>query len=200
MQQINLYQDVLKKKQNRFAPAQLLQYGLVAFGVLVVVSIVQTWQYYAAQGDIAELKSQQQQLLFQVQTISNELSAISDDTLLKAAISKKEQELLNKQNVMQVLSGRQFGNIEGFANHLRGLSRQHIDGIWLTGLHIHSGGTRLNLSGSTYAPENVPKYLQNLAQEPGFRGLEFKTFLMERKDKSSLVNFDIRSKQNEPGS
>lgn len=195
MQQINLYQDALRKKRNPFAAAKLVQYAIAAVAVLVVISVVQAWQHYAAKTEIAELKNQQQQLLAQVQTISNELSAISDDSLLKASISKKEQELTNKQNVLQALSGKQFGNAKGFADHLLGLSRQHIDGVWLTGLHIHSGGTRLNLSGNTHAPENVPRYLQNLAQEPGFRGLEFKTFLMERKDKSSLVRFDIRSKQ-----
>lgn len=195
MQQINLYQDVLRKKADPFTPQKLLQYAGIAAGMLVMITLVQAWQHYTAKVNVAELKQQQQKLLADVQTLSTELSKISDDSLLKASIIKKEQELVNKQNVLQVLSGKQFGNAQGFADHLRGLSRQHIDGVWLTGLHIHSGGTRLNLSGSTYAPETVPKYLQNLAQEPGFRGLEFKTFLLERKDKSALVNFDIRSQQ-----
>ena len=100
---------------------------------------------------------------------------------------------------MQALSGRQFGNAKGFAEQFVGLSRQHVAGVWLTGLYIHAGGTKLNLNGSTYSPESVPKYLQNLSQEAGFRGLEFQTFLMERVDQSSLVNFSIRSKENEPG-
>ena len=64
---------------------------------------------------------------------------------------------------------------------------------------VHRCCAKLNLNGSTYSPESVPKYLQNLSQEAGFRGLEFQTFLMERVDQSSLVNFSIRSKENEPG-
>jgi hypothetical protein len=199
MQQINLYQPVLRKKRNQFAAPKLMQYALLVAGALVVTSGVQWWQSASAKRALADLKQQQQQLLTQVQTISTELSAMSDDALIKASITQKEHELINKQNVLQVLSGKDFGNSTGFAEHFSGLARQHIDGLWLTGLHIHSGGTRLNLSGSTYAPENVPRYLQNLAQEPGFRGLEFKTFLLERKDKSPLVNFDIRSQQGEPG-
>ena len=200
MQQINLFQAGLRKKQNRFAPAQLAQYAVIVVAVLVIISSVQTWLYYRATTRISELKATQQQLLAEVQKISNELSAGSDDSQLKVTISKKEQEQANKQNVLQALSGKQFGNVKGFADQFVGLSRQHIEGVWLTGLHIHSGGTRMNLTGSTYAPENVPKYLQNLSQEADFRGLEFKTFLMERKDKSSLVNFSIRSKQDEPKS
>lgn len=199
MQQINLYQSILHKKQDRFAPAVLARYGVMVVAVLVVISAVLTWQYYSASSEIDQLKLSQQGLLQDVQKISAELSAISDDSVLLASIKKKEQELANRQNVLQVLSGKHFGNAKGFANHFVGLARQHIDGIWLTSLHIHSGGTRLNLSGSTYTPENVPKYLQKLSEEPDFRGLEFKTFLMERKDKSSLVNFDIRSKQAGPG-
>ena len=200
MQQINLFQAGLRTKQNRYAPAQLVQYAVMVVAVLVIISSVQAWLYSRANTRISELKATQQQLLAEVQKISNELSASSDDSQLKASISKKEQEQANKQNVLQALSGKQFGNVKGFADQFVGLSRQHIEGVWLTGLHIHSGGTRMNLTGSTYAPENVPKYLQNLSQEADFRGLEFKTFLMERKDKSSLVNFSIRSQENKPKS
>ena len=200
MQQINLFQAGLRTKQNRYAPAQLVQYAVMVVAVLVIISSVQAWLYSHANTRISELKATQQQLLAEVQKISNELSASSDDSQLKASISKKEQEQANKQNVLQALSGKQFGNVKGFADQFVGLSRQHIEGVWLTGLHIHSGGTRMNLTGSTYAPENVPKYLQNLSQEADFRGLEFKTFLMERKDKSSLVNFSIRSQENKPKS
>ena len=199
MQQINLYQSVLHKKQNRLAPALLARYGVTAAAVLAVISAVLAWQYYGASHELEQLKLSQAALLQEVQKVSAELSAISDDSVLLASITKKEKELANRQNVLQVLSGKHFGNAKGFASHFVGLSRQHIDGVWLTSLHIHSGGTRLNLSGSTYTPEDVPKYLQKLSEEPGFRGLEFKTFLMQRKDKSSLVNFDIRSKQAEPG-
>ena len=199
MQQINLYQAVLRKKQNRFAPSQLIRYaGLVAI-VLVIISGIQVWLYSRASSHISELNMQQQQLLATLQKLSNELSASSDDSALKASIAQKEQELSNKQNVLTALSGKQFGNVKGFAEHFVGLSRQHVEGVWLTGLHIYAGGTKLNLNGSTYAPENVPKYLQNLSLEAGFRGLEFQSFLMQRVDQSSLVDFSIRSKQNEPG-
>lgn len=199
MQQINLYQSALHLQQDRFAPALLARYGVALLMVLVIISLLQTWQYFNSSGEIARLKQTQQGLLLDVQKISAELSAISDDSVLQASIAKKEHELANRQNVLQVLTGKHFGNAKGFANHFVGLARQHIDGIWLTSLHIHSGGTKLNLTGSTYVPENVPKYLQKLAGEPDFHGLEFKTFLMQRKDKSSLVNFDIRSKQTGPG-
>jgi len=199
MQQISLYQSVLRKKQNRFAPVQLAQYAGIVVGVLIIISALQAWQYSRASSRISELKETQQQLLTQVEKISNELSAGSDDSALKTTISKKEQEQANKQNVLQALSGRQFGNAKGFAEQFVGLSRQHVEGVWLTGLYIHAGGTKLNLNGSTYSPESVPKYLQNLSQEAGFRGLEFQTFLMQRVDQSSLVNFSIRSKENEPG-
>ena len=182
------------------SPARLMQYAAIVVAVLIITSAVQGWMYYRANTRISELTATQQQLLSEVQKISNELSASSDDSVLQATISKKEQEQANKQNVLQALSGKQFGNVKGFADQFVGLSRQHIEGVWLTGLHIHSGGTKMNLSGSTYAPENVPKYLQNLAQEADFRGLEFKTFLMERKDKSSLINFSIRSQENKPKS
>ena len=71
--------------------------------------------------------------------------------------------------------------------------------MWLTGISIQAGGENLNLQGSTYVAELVPRLLQRLAQEPSFTGVEFKTLLMQRVDKSTRINFDLRSTPKESG-
>jgi hypothetical protein len=45
----------------------------------------------------------------------------------------------------------------------------------------------------------VPRYLQRLAQEPSCQGIEFKTFLMQRADQSTQIDFDLRSTPKESG-
>jgi MSHA biogenesis protein MshI len=197
MQQINLYQSELRVAQKNLSANKALSYAGGLAVMLTLISAVQWWQQSSQQQHLAEMKQQKAQLLKQIETVSNEIAAVSDDSEFKRMLVNKEQELKNKELVLTVLSGQKFGNTHGFAEHFTGLSRQHIDGLWLTHLDIHAGGEKLNLQGSTYQPESVPRYLQNLGNEPSFKGVEFKTFLMERDTGSSRVDFNIRSTQKE---
>ncbi len=197
MQQINLFHPSLRKKKDHLSFENIRLVAVLAVVVLVLISAVQGYLHHRVNSELAQLKQEQQQLMLDVQKVTAELSAISDSSALQETLVSKEKELTNKQNVLSALSGRQFGNVKGFAEHFTGLARQHIDGLWLTGLHIHAGGQKLNLQGSTYVPEKVPKYLQNLSAEPSFSGLEFRSFLMEREEKSTRVKFDIRSNRKE---
>jgi len=199
MQQINLYQSELRTTQKALSANRAVTYagGLVA--ILALITVVQWWEKSSQLQQLVEVKQQKEQLLKQIEAVSNEIASMSDDSEYKKILLNKEQEIKNKELVLSVLSGQKFGNTQGFAEQFTGLSRQHIDGLWLTHLDIHAGGEKLNLQGSTFTPESVPRYLQNLSNEPSFKGVEFKTFLMEREQGTSRVDFNIRSTQKEAG-
>jgi len=199
MQQINLFQSNLRSA-HRQLPLQKAGYVLaVSVAVFTVITGIQWWLLNNKQNEKQLAQQQQKDILLEIKTISAEIARISDDSELKKNLIAKESELVNKQNILQVLSGQRFGNTNGFASHLTGLSRQHVKGMWLTNLSIHQGGEKLNLQGSTYSPEYVPRYLQNLSKEPSFKGVEFKTFLLQRNLKTNRIDFDIRSNQKEAG-
>lgn len=199
MQQINLYQDALRTPQQRVTLSQVA----IAAGVMLLLLGAgtggQAWWLHRETRLLERAQQQQVQLTQKIDRLSQQIAQSENDTELKKTISDKENELQNKQYVLQALSGKQFGNTHGFAAQFTGLARQHISGVWLTGLYIHAGGEKLNLQGSTYKADLVPRYLQRLAQEPSFKGIEFQTFLMQRADKSSQIDFDLRSTPKEPG-
>lgn len=199
MQQINLLQPEIRSSQKRLPFKKVVHYAGIVLAVISVITTVQWWQQYSQSQDLIAAKQEKADILKQIETITTEIASMSDDSNFKKVLLEKEQELANKKNVLTVLSGQQFGNTKGFAEHLTGLSRQHVDGLWITALDIHAGGEKLNLQGSTFLPEHVPQYLQNLSKETSFKGVEFKTFLMERDKDSSRVDFDIRSTQKEAG-
>ena len=199
MQQINLFQSELRTKQKTLSANRAVTYAGGLIAVLALISVLQWWQKSSQIQQLADMKQQKEQLLKQIETVSNEIASMSDDSEYKKILLNKEQEIKNKELVLHVLSGQKFGNTRGFAEQFTGLSRQHIDGLWLTHLDIHAGGEKLNLQGSTFTPESVPRYLQNLSNEPSFNGVEFKTFLMEREQGTSRVDFNIRSTQKETG-
>jgi gamma-glutamylcysteine synthetase len=199
MQQINLYQSELRTTQKMLSASKALGYMGFLLVILAFMSFAQWWQQSNQQQRLVKIKQTKQQILKQIEVVSSELAATSDDSEFKKILVTKEKELKNKKLVLTVLAGQKFGNTHGFAEQFTGLSRQHIEGLWLTYLDIHAGGLKLNLQGSTFVPESVPLYLQNLSNEPSFKGVEFKTFLMERNKGSTRVDFDIRSTQKETG-
>ena len=193
MQQINLYQSSLRVPRQWLSMTQLGFAVSILIGLLAVISTAQWWWLSRSNIELQNAEQTQLQLAQHVDQLSKQLSLSSDDVELKKTLGDKESELQDKQYVVQALTGKHFGNTNGFAEQFTGLARQHVKGVWLTGLYIHAGGEKLNLEGRTYEAELVPRLLQRLAQEPSFQGIEFKTMLMQRADKSAEINFDLRS-------
>lgn len=196
-QQINLYQEEFRREAVQVSAAQVgkvLLVLLLLLGVLVSYGFIRKYQL---QAELAELKQQQTEVATRLATVQAQVAARQPSKALQQQVDELTGELVLKQQVMQVLSGRQLGNTQGFVEHFTGLARQRHDGLWLTGLAIQAGGSHISMQGTTLKPEYVPQYLQRLAQEPVFAGTVFKTLLMERnKEKSNWLDFNLKS---EPG-
>jgi len=193
MQQINLLPSKLLSTQKQFTAKKVSVALLVVISILTVVTWIQWWVLSSNENEKKIALQTQQEVLLEIKLITAKINKFSDDSKLKRILVNKELELKNKQNVLRVLSESHFGNTKGFADHMAGLSRQHIEGLWITNFNIHDGGKKLSLQGSTFEPEHVPKYLLKLSHEVSFSGVEFKTFHMQRHLDTNRIDFDIRS-------
>jgi hypothetical protein len=121
------------------------------------------------------------------------MPAKKKDVRLQQQVDDMTREVDIKQKLVAALSRSEFGDTKGFSAYLEGLSRQHVQGIWLKRIHLNKGGNAINLSGSTYQPDLVPQYLQRLSHEEVFAGKTFSSFLMQRSAADGWVDFDLRS-------
>ncbi|MBI3562847.1 MAG: PilN domain-containing protein [Gammaproteobacteria bacterium] len=196
MQQINLYQHDLRPERE-FLPMALLGIaGAATLGVLLLINAMQWVLTHRGETTLITLHNQQQQIQTQLQLLQQQLQQIAAQNnaqTLQTQLAGLDAELQNKHQVLQRLSDKRVGNVDGFATQFSGLARQRLEGLWLTGLYIHEGGEKLNLRGSTTRPELLPKYLQRLAQEPSFHGIEFKSFVMQRAKDKPQIDFDLRA-------
>lgn len=194
-QQINLLQPPLTQPRQVLSPRQLAL-GVLGLCLLLGLMSVLQWQ------DTRRLARQQIQLQQKhaaleqsVAELDKELAAREPDAALQKELARVDAELQRKQRVLARIQGRSFGNSAGFAPVFVGLARQRLDGLWLTGLHVSAGGQALDLQGSALDPALVPRYLQRLRAEPGLKGMEFETFLMQRPQGGRThIDFDLRSK------
>ncbi|MEM1175638.1 MAG: hypothetical protein AAGI27_12575 [Pseudomonadota bacterium] len=105
-------------------------------------------------------------------TIDAEMGGLSWQDQLDQALS----ELQKRQAVLTLVQGPELGETRGFSPHLRALSRQHIEGIWLTYLTLSAGGDQTRIEGRTIGAELVPMYVQNLIDEGPFTRQRFNQF------------------------
>ncbi len=72
------------------------------------------------------------------------------------------------QEAAQLQTGR-------FSDYFQALSRQTVDGVWLTGFSAEWPSARMTLSARALSTDLVPRYLKRLNEEPLFRDRRFAT-------------------------
>lgn len=196
MQQVNLYQDELKTQKVNYSATVLVQLCLMLIVVFSVVAGFSYFQLQQHQASLAEQQQKQKRVMTELKKIQAELSLRKKDAALAQRINDKSKELANKQKVLSILSRDEFGNTEGFIEHISGLARQRIDGLWLTQIRIADGGTDVSLKGLTSRSSLLPKYLQRLSAEKIFNGTQFESLVMARQEKKKQwLNFSLQNKK-----
>jgi hypothetical protein len=192
-QQVNLYQPILRAQPKVFSALTILQFcGLLLLGLSCIYGYAR-WQDARLGRDVISLQSQQDALLKRIEDFNTRYPVKQKNPDLERQLAGLTADRSGKARALEVLSGGVFGNTQGFSSYLEGLARQHVDGLWLTGVTISDGGQQLGLSGSTLDAQLVPRYLQQLSAEQAYKGREFKTFQMLRGATPSYIEFTLQT-------
>lgn len=177
MQQVNLYQPILRREKKVFSTATMLQVlGAIAL-LMVALYAYNAWQLAQLQDHLDALQSQEKALVQRVATVTRGLSPRPESRELRrrVEVARREREL--KQQLVRLLDRRGTGPLanRGFAEAVAALARQPVDGLWLTHLDMYQGGAtrELTLRGRSARAELVPQLVQRLANETVFSGVRF---------------------------
>ncbi|HEY8034890.1 MAG TPA: hypothetical protein VIF37_04800 [Methylobacter sp.] len=182
IQQVNLYQDILRQGQNK-SDINLYWVGLAAIALLFVgISGYLSWHLKTTetlvQNTIRNLKAEQAK----VNLISSKIPQQEIDTQLAAEIAQWQNMLDELTQAMQLLSGKITDQSPGFSNYFQALSNQSIPDVWLRTLYLNGQQQIINLEGSTFKPEKIPYFLQQLQKEPIFNGHTFAKLIMQQSE------------------
>lgn len=198
LQQVNLYRDELKTQKLNYSALMLLQLSIILVVVFSAAAGFRAFQLQQQQTNLVAKQKKQKVVMENLQKLQAEFSKRKKDTTLSRHLTEKTKELANKQKVLGILSQDEFGNTKGFIEHVSGLARQRIEGLWLTQIRIADGGIDVALHGTTSKPALLPKYLQRLSAEKAFAGTEFQSLLMARHEKKKQwLNFSLQNKKTE---
>lgn len=181
-QQINFYDVRLERRRDWLA----LHYvaGLAA-GLALLVGV----SGYLARMDLPALAEQASASESQLKAARDQVAALSARAANRKPDPRLEQELAASRTLLDARSEvlatlrRSLGpDAHAFADYLRGLARQSVSGLWLTGFSIAAGGngrTGMEIRGRTVDPALLPEYIRRLNREAAFQGQTFAALKLE---------------------
>ena len=177
-QQINLYQAKFRKLR---LPLSARDAGLSL--LLIAVSAVAYTAFLWNQNDTLQVQATavEQKVAAQqgvADQLNNASKARKKDLQLEAAAQRAEQQLLAMREVVQLIEGGAIGDTEGYSEKMRGLARQTVSGVWLTGFTFAGNAEENQIRGRALDAELVPAFLRRLNSEKSFQGQRFATLLI----------------------
>lgn len=170
---INLYDPALLRQRQRLTAANL------AFAVLLLAVLLFGWGAWARiqagglAAEAAALDAQTQAARDESVALGKQMADRKPDPKLELNIAAIKELLGVRQGILDALGQDAGSGPSGFSDYLRGLARQSVTGLWLTGFSVGAEGKRMEIRGRTLDPALVPEYIRRLNAEPAFRNRRF---------------------------
>lgn len=185
MQQVNLYQPVSKGVRGALSASSTATTLAIVVATLVGLWGFAWWQVDSLRESAAVVRNQQAAQAAMSASQGPQLDALSDEEL-EALVKSLTAAVDSKSRALELLVADD-GAPRGFSRRLRAFGTRHIDGIWLDRLTLGPTVHSVSVSGSTLAPDSVPRYLRSLAQDPALKGGQIDEFVIEQPKKGATA-------------
>lgn len=199
MQQVNLYQPILRKQEKVFSAKTLLQGNMLVLAGLALIYLYTVFQTQSLQQQLTQTGQQREVQIKRLAELSAQYPPRSKDTSLPSRLEQARATLQRKRTTLTAVRNLGLDSEIYFSRHLTSLARQDLPDLWLQRIFLQYG-QQVELQGSAYRAEEVPLYLQRLSVEAAFSGTEFQTVVIARSEEfTDRVNFSLSSKPPEKG-
>lgn len=183
MQQINLYNEILKQQQKESGILLALKALATLFLVCLSFSIFTLWDTNSTEQELEKAQlalNQQQQKVNQL--LAKKASNGPDNALL-GELDQWQKSVNEAAETLQLLAGKETILAQGFSFYLKALAFQSNPDIWLTAIHIDIQKGAMKLEGSTFKPQQIPQTLQQLQSQAVLKGITFDKLEMQQSAK-----------------
>lgn len=185
-QQINLYNPALRRQRVWLTLGNvLLLAGLFGLG-LAAAGLVLHRQAAAKQELVQALEPRLLAARAETFQLGAALSGGASGEAATRELADLRQQLATRGEVLAALQGGagidsvRGRSTVGFADYLRGLARQTVSGLWLTGFSVAQGGGGMAVRGRMLAVDRLPEYIKRLNGELSFKGRQFVSLNISR--------------------
>ncbi len=194
-QQINLYRAEFRPETNAFQSRFMF---LAAAALVLALALIYGFARQGVIGIDEELDIVARQEAAAIERLENVrplITAITGEQSWSAQLEQAARTLAERQAVLAMIRGTTLGDTKGFSRHLRALSRQDVDGLWITRLVLSALGDQTRIDGRAIRAELIPLYVQNLTDEPAFAQQRFHQFQIDNPvdDADPALTFSMNS-------
>lgn len=175
--QLNLY-DEIRPRVVRYNLTQLLLLAALLLAVLIAWSGYTSSKVRSLAVQRDTLESQSQELAPQIEVLEAELASDNRLSVLRRRIDRLQLELQARARMLALIAELNSTQTSGFVPLLQALSRSAGGSAWLTHIalaepHVAALPGMVRLSGRMTDAAALPRYLDALARQPEFAGLQF---------------------------
>ena len=160
-QQINLYLPEFKVEKDPLTVLAMVQVLAVTVAIMIVVSSYELFTRWQLDTELADLRATLAEETRKTAELDAILSRRSQNVVLSNRLDRAEAVLASSQQVRDFLSGAKLGNVLGFSEYFKDLSRAAIDGLSISEFTFTDGGESATLSGRVADSAMVPRYVAN---------------------------------------
>lgn len=192
-QNINLLQ--IEKKRQKFELDFLMILKIVGglAGLLALITLYSFVRHWMLQSEYLKLEAAKEKETQKLTATASKLPSKQTSDEVKQSIEKLTQTKKERETIIIVLTERKTSQFGNFSTYLLALSKEAVEGIWLTKILLEKSGNQVTLEGKTLKPSLVPKLIDGLGQEPVFAGKTFQVFKLTTDAKTQQISFILQS-------
>lgn len=192
IQQINLYQDILK--QNQTKPVINRYFYALSGAILLLIgcSIYLASDLNSTKKTLQQARQQLGDSELRIQLLKAKFPNRQLNPLLEQEILQTQNMLISLSKVIDLLTDNKSDLTQGYSRYFTALARQGIADVWLSNIIMVGEYNSLKLQGSTYKAEKIPVFLQKLNNESVFQGRSFAKLIMtQAKEDEDMIDFTV---------
>jgi hypothetical protein len=191
-QQINLYLPEFRMKKDAVTALVMGQILGSLFAVMVLVTSFDIYSEWSLGGELAILRVTLQEETTKTSELDEVLARRSQNTVLTDRLDQSEAQLESSRQIRSFLSETKLGNVVGFSEHFKDISRASIGGLSVTEFSIRNGGEQVQLLGNVLDSAMVPRYVSRLEDSnSSIRNLLFSSRISRTDAGSSFFDFEL---------
>ena len=191
-QQINLYLPEFYVKKDPVTALLMGQVIVVVVGLMVLVTAFDLFTQWRLENELETLQASLQEETRRTGELDEQLARRSQNTELTDRLEQAEARLVADAQIRDFLSQTQLGNVSGFSEYFKDLSRASFEGISLTGFAFSDGGSSVELQGYTADSAMVPRYVDNIENgRSPLRSQRFSPSISRASTAEQLFQFEL---------
>jgi len=180
-QQINLYLPEFRPQNDWLTGIRVLQVSAALLVIIIATTASNFVQRSGLRAELASVTGELEQLTTSTNALQQEVARSGSDPELARELEQREQRLAESRELLKFLSDTNLGNIDGFSEHIKDLSRASFDGLWLTAFNMTGGGESVYIKGLAHQSAMVPNFIGRLSDgNSPLRERNFSKFLGNR--------------------